>query len=145
MSHVDRALTELDRLYWPRSIMASISVVYRKHGQPERQVNTMSQDLKMLPFISYNKIGPFFGYERDAVEAYNNAVKLAYACIGWEFIGLCSALAYGQPRTKRAWDDYVQDAEDLLNAYFCTNEAFEDFEAYVLEPARGVIDDKHAR
>jgi hypothetical protein len=105
----------------------------------------MSQNLKTLPFISYDKIGPIFGYEKEAVDAYNNAVKLGYSCIGWEFVGLCSALAYGSPRTKRPWDEYVHDAEEALDAYFRTNEAFKDFEAYVLEPARGVVGYKPAR
>jgi hypothetical protein len=125
--------------------MASLSALYREHGEPERQVNIMNQELKTLPFISYDKIGPLFGYEKEAVDAYNNAVKLAYACIGWEFVGLCSALAYGSPRTKRPWDEYVQVAEEALRDYFGSNEAFDDFEAYVLEPARGVIGYKTTR
>lgn len=145
MSHVDRALAELDRLYWPRSIMAGLSAVYRQHGEPERQDNIMSPGLKTLPFISYERIGTLFGYEKEAVDAYNNAVKIAYACIGWEFVGLCSALAYGPPRTKRPWDEYVRDAEEVLNEYFGTEEAFIDFEAYILEPARGVVGSKSVR
>ena len=142
MSHVDNALSELDRLYWPRSIMASLSALYRQHSEPERQINTLNQALKTLPFISYEKIGPYFGYEKEAVEAYNNAVKLAYACIGWEYVGLCSALVYGSPRTLRPWDEYVRDAEVLLDAYFRTNEAFIDFDAYILNPARDVVGSK---
>lgn len=144
MSYVDQALTELDHLNWPRSIMASLSSLYRQHGEPERQINTMNQELKTLPFISYAKIGPLFGYEKEAVDAYNAAVKLAYACIGWEFVGVCSALVYGAPRTKRPWDEYVRDAEQSLDAYFRTSEACDDFEAYVLEPARAVIGYKPA-
>lgn len=139
MNHVDDALTKLDRLYWPRSIMATLSGLYRQHGEPERLINTMNQQLRTLPFISYAKIGSLSGYEKEAVDAYNAAVKLAYSCIGWEFIGLCSALVYDSPRTKRPWDEYVQDAEEGLDAYFRTNEAFDDFVAYVLEPARTVV------
>ena len=101
MSHVDDALLELDRLYWPRTIMASLSGLYRQYEEPERQINTMNHGLKTLPFISYAKIGSLFGYEKEAVAAYNDAVKLAYSCIGWEFVGLCSALVYGAPKTRR--------------------------------------------
>lgn len=139
MNHVDDALAKLDRLYWPRSIMASLSGIYRQYGEPERQINTMNQELRTLPFITYAKIGSLPGYEEEAVDAYNTAVKLAYSCIGWEFIGLCSALVFGSPRTKRPWDEYVQDAEGCLDAYFRTNEAFDDFETYVLEPARALV------
>lgn len=142
MSHVDHALNKLDRLYWPRSVMAGLSAVYRQHGEPERQINSMNQELKTLPFISYEKIGPLFGYEKEAVCAYNDAVKLAYECIGWEFIGLCSALVYRSPRTRRPWDEYVRDAEEVLSAYFETDQAFLDFEVYVLGPARGVVGNK---
>ncbi|AYM76401.1 hypothetical protein D9M09_11845 [Janthinobacterium agaricidamnosum] len=141
MSYVDDALLELDRLYWPRTIMASLSGLYRQYEEPERQINTMNQGLKTLPFISYAKIGSLFGYEKDAVAAYNDAVKLAYSCIGWEFVGLCSALVYGAPKTRRPWDEYVQSGEECLNAYFLSNEAFDDFEAYILEPARSVLAD----
>jgi hypothetical protein len=136
MTTVDEALTELDHLDWPRHIMAQLSAAYRKHGSPPRQTSTMSQNLQTLPFIAYAKIGPLSGYECEAVAAYNEAVKLAYACVGWEFIGLCSALVYGPPRTKRSWDEYVCDGEALLNDYFGTDEAFDDFNAYILEPAR---------
>lgn len=139
MNHVDHALTELDRLYWTRSIMASLSAVYRQHSEPERLINTMNQELKTLPFISYAKVGPLFGYEKDAVDAYNDAVKLAYACVGWDYVGLCSALSYAPPRTTRPWDDYVADALKVLDSYFGTDEAFLEFEAYILEPARGVV------
>jgi hypothetical protein len=110
-----------------------------QYGEPERQINTMSQGLKTLPFISYAKIGPLFGYEKEAVVAYNNAVKLAYSYIGWEFVGLCSALVYGAPKTQRPWDEYVHAGEECLNAYFLSNEAFDDFEAYILGPARSAL------
>jgi hypothetical protein len=139
MADIDHALTELDRLCWTRYIMARLSGLHRQHGSPARQKNAMNQELKALPFISYAKVGQLAGYEQEAVVAYNNAVKLAYACIGWEFVGLCSARVYGSPKTKAPWDEYVRDGEASLNAYFGTAEAFDDFDAYILEPARGVL------
>lgn len=140
MSEIDRAFTDLDHVFWPRYVAATLSALHRQYGSPARQMNTMNQGLKTLPFISYAAIGPLSGYEKDAVDAYNDVVKLSYACIGWEFIGLCSALVYGAPRTRQPWDEYVSEGEQILDAYFRTEEAFNDFEAYILEPARGAVD-----
>lgn len=137
---IDQGFTELDRLNWTNYIMATLSALHRKQGSPARQKNSMNQGLRTLPFIPYAKVGPLAGYEHEAVAAYNNAVKLASACIGWEFVGLCSALAHGSGKNKTPWDEYVADGEACLAAYFGTAEAFGDFEVYILEPARGVVE-----
>lgn len=139
MDLVDNALRGLDGLVWPDSASASLGALHRQFGSPERMTNDFNRAIRTLPFISLERIGPLNGYEKDAADTYNHAVKLAYAAIGWEFIGLCSAVAYGAPRILRPWDEYAEAGERYLAGYFGTNKAFEDFDAYMLEPARGAI------
>lgn len=135
MSRIDNTILKLERLDWPRLIVANLSALHRQYGEPEPERDSLNQYLEILPFIAYKKVGHVFGYEKAAVDAYNKAVVIAYSCIGWEFVGLCSALAFSPPKTRRPWHEYVDAGKKSLDAYFLSDEAFDDFDAYILQPA----------
>lgn len=88
-----------------------------------------------MPFLRIDRVGNVAGYEMLAVDAYNDGVKAAYRCIDWHYVGLLSAIS-NETKGPENWNAYYREAKAELHKYFGTDEAFSDFEAYLLGPAQ---------
>lgn len=135
---INKAINSLEKFYWLDSLSATLSSLHRKHGHPHPPETSFGRTPRILPFLRPEKIGNLAGYERYALDAYNDAVKLAYACIDWQYSGLLTAIA-NESRGDENWNAYVIAARIALQEYFETVNAFEDFESYMLDPAKKAL------
>ena len=134
-NHIAVALDELDALYWLDGLSADISGIFRRYNRPAPPNSDMVRNPKVLPFLRLDRVGDLGGYEQKACDAFNSGVIAAYRCVGWKHVGLLTAIANETSGTKE-WNAYYANATDTINGYFRNNLAWEDFDAYVLEPAQ---------
>jgi hypothetical protein len=78
------------------------------------------------------------GYEQLAIDAYNEGVKAAFRCVGWEYVGLLTAVA-NETRGTPEWNAYYSEAISAIESHFASGHAWEEFDSYVLEPAQGYL------
>lgn len=138
LNSVDSALNALFAMHWLDAVAARLSTLHRERGQPCPPEVIFGRAPMQLPFMPYEHVGNLNGYESQAVEAFNAGVKAAYCCIDWHYLGLLTALANETKGTEH-WSDYYQAAKAELDKYFGEGSAFEDFDAYVLAPARETL------
>lgn len=134
-NQIDVAMNELANLYWLDGLCAEVSSLHRKHGQPEVPESNISRVPRLLPFLRQTDFEPASGYERHAQDAYNDGVKKAYRCVGWEHVGLLTAIA-NETRSGPQWNSYYAEAVEAIEDFFRSGAALEEFQAYLLEPAR---------
>ena len=135
INSIDTALNHLFAMHWLDGLAAQLSTLYSQHGQPAPPESTFGRTLTQLPFLRFAKVGDLDGYEELAVDAFNTGVKAAYLCIDCRYLGLMTGLA-NDSKTPEAWARYSEGARRAITSYFSGTEAFEDFDAYVLAPAR---------
>lgn len=129
------ALDELEALYWLDGLSADISAIFRRYNRPTPPNLAMVRNAKVLPFLRLDRVGDLGGYEQMACDAYNSGVIAAYRCVGWKHVGLLTAIANETSGTKE-WNAYYANATEALDGYFRNNFVWEDFDAYILEPAQ---------
>ena len=143
LNPIDFALSQLFALHWLDGLASQLSSLHREHGQPTAPEPTFGRTPVTLPFLSFAKVGPLGGYESVAVDAYNTGVKVAYSCIDCIYVGLMTGLA-NESKRPAAWGNYSLAARQQINQYFFSAEAFEDFSAYLLTPARNYLNPLNA-
>ena len=132
---ISQAFNQLARHYWLDSLSAFLSGLHRKHQEPVPPRGEFGRTPQTLPFLNPTKVGALGGYEKLAIDAYNEGVKAAYSCIDWEYLGLLCALE-NSAKGSADWQAYYQEAKATLSDFFASGEAFTEFEAYLLEPAK---------
>lgn len=140
---IDQALDELSKFYWLDSLSAELSGLHRDHGQPDVPA-WQSRSPTQLPFLHPSKLDGLGPYQSLALDAYNNAVKSAYRCIGWEHIGLFMAVGGGSGGSTQ-WKGYYTAALEAINQFFCSDAAWIEFDAYILEPAQRYLSQNSVR
>jgi hypothetical protein len=133
---IDLALNRLADLYWLDGLGAKLSALHLKYSQPSPPESDMSRVPKVLPFLKPGAyLGSLGGYEHLARDAYNEGVKAAYSCVGWEYVGLLTAIA-NETRGTAEWDAYYSEAVVAIEVFFKSDSAWVDFDSYILEPAQ---------
>jgi hypothetical protein len=135
LPQIESALNALFAKHWLDALACTLSRLHKDNGQPAAPDATLERTPRQLPFLQFSKVGDLKGYEFQAVEAYNSGVKAAYLCIDWKFEGLLTALA-NDGKGSENWQKYYMAAGQEMDRYFRTGQAFEDFEVYILLPAR---------
>ncbi|UUZ77862.1 hypothetical protein LP414_13230 [Polaromonas sp. P1(28)-13] len=134
-NHIDAALNDLAALYWLDGLCAEVSAIHRQHNQPDVPESDISRVPRLLPFLKPANLGPLSGYEQLARDAYNNGVKAAYRCVGWEHVGLLTAIA-NETRGTPEWNAYYAEAVSAIDTFFKSGSAWVEFDSYILEPAQ---------
>lgn len=135
---IDAALHQLERLYWLDSLCSQLCEVHRRLNQPDAPASEIARTPRTLPFLKPGKLEQLGHYEQLALDAYNNGVKAAFLCVGWEHIALFTAIA-NETRGTSEWNAYYQEALATVQAFFQSGQGWEEFEAYVLEPAQNYL------
>jgi hypothetical protein len=135
---IDVALDQLFALHWLDGLAAQLSTLHREHGQPVAPDPTFGRTPMQLPFLPFAKVGELGGHEALAVDAYNSGVKAAYLCIDCTYVGLMTGLA-NESKKPEAWARFSKAARQTIEGYFSRTGAFEDFDAYILAPARSQL------
>ena len=135
VKQVDSALNDLAALYWLDGLCAEISALHRKFNQPDVPESDVSRVPRLLPFLKPGSLGSVSGYEQLARDAYNDGVKAAYRCVGWEYVGLLTAIA-NDTRSTPDWNAYYAEALPAIEAFFESGSAWVEFDSYILAPAQ---------
>lgn len=133
-NQVHASLNDLAATYWLDGLCAEISCLHRKYNQPDVPKSEISRSLRLLPFLKQGKLFSLGGYEQLARDAYNDGVKAAYRCVGWQYVGLLTAIA-NETRSTQEWNSYYAEAVSAIETYFRSGAAWAEFGSYVLVPA----------
>lgn len=129
------AINELERYYWLDGLSASLSAIYRNYECPKPPEAAFGRTPRTLPFLLSSRLGNLGGYEHQALAAYNEGVISAYNCIGWKYVGLLTAIA-NETKGTANWNAYLLEAKEMIDNYFSSGNAFDEFDAFMLTPAR---------
>jgi hypothetical protein len=138
---IDAALAALEELHWLDGLCAQLSSLHRKYGQPDLPTSAISRVPKTLPFLKPEMIERVVGYEQLAADAYNMGVKVAFRCVGWEYVGLLTAIA-NETRSTPDWSAYYAEAVAVIESFFQSGAGWEEFTSYLLEPAQNYLASK---